>query len=131
METGFNIVEVPGSKSRKVAGQKQQWYRTAILKKFEVFNNCFVIKNLGHDDFFYNQDLTRFSCRTGPELSITFFTDPKRQSVARLQKTARIGFSGWVSPLANVQFTTVPENRRRFEFNGYVRLPGSNTFKNK
>lgn len=34
METGFNIVEVPGSKSRKVAGKKQQWYRTAILKMF-------------------------------------------------------------------------------------------------
>jgi hypothetical protein len=133
METGFNIVEVPGSKSRKVAGQKQQWYRTAILKKFEYYNKLLLVKTLASGDFFYKQDLISSFCRTGPEHPIIFLTDAGRQSVAssKLQKTARIGFSGWGSPLANFQYNAVPENRRRFEPDGYVGLTGSNTLKNK
>lgn len=104
METGFNIVEVPGSKSRKVAGKKQQWYRTAILKKFRssyklpitsYFNynspfDCSFFKILYHPDL---------HIRYGSERKLIIHTVSKLKSVfnSELQKTVRNIFSGFTS----------------------------------
>jgi hypothetical protein len=44
METGFKNVEVPGPKCRKVAKIKQQGHRTAILKQYELPDNCLTVR---------------------------------------------------------------------------------------
>ena len=65
METGFNIVEVPGSKNRKVAEKKQPWYRTANWKMFIFFYNSIVISFLGYN-FFFNYNILQKLYPFGP-----------------------------------------------------------------
>ncbi len=100
METGFNFVEVPGSKSRKVAGKKQQWYRTAVLKIFLEYYNIL------HFSTFHNNVPVNFDVwdpklfpasllQTGKVNNLIFLTDLKRNlySVLNFKKQLVFSFS--------------------------------------
>ncbi|MCF0058005.1 hypothetical protein [Dyadobacter sp. CY356] len=114
METGFNIVEVPGSQSRKVAGEKQQWYRTAILKMFNRFVNLLffrafrknIILNYGILDSKLISDIL---IQQGIRNNLFFPTDSKSMSVfsLKLQKTIRFFFIGDTGLLVKSYFPTL------------------------
>jgi hypothetical protein len=114
METGFNIVEVPGSKSRKVAGKKQPWYRTAILKMFIFFYNNFRIIYFSYN-FFYNYSFPKkLYCpdlynqlNLNRNLSIRTVSNTEPVFNSELQKTVRNIFSGFTSVLVQSDCTSV------------------------
>lgn len=101
METGFNIVEVPGSKGRKVAGKKQQWYRTAILKMFLQYYNllqfsAFLKKITVNSNTLDSKLFPNLFISSGLGNILIFTTDSKMRSVFsfKLQKTVRFFFFG-------------------------------------
>lgn len=92
METGFNIVEVPGSQSRKVAGKKQHWYRTAILKNSASLQNTRRINLLNPyspADYYFLKILYGI----GQSDQYGLILKQKSFYSFKLQKTARIIFS--------------------------------------
>jgi hypothetical protein len=114
METGFNIVEVPGSKSRKVEGKKQPWYRTAILKMFIFFYNISDISYFSYN-FFSNYSFLKklyFPDLYNPldpngNLSIRVVSNTEPVFNSELQKTVRNIFSGFTSVLVQSDYTSV------------------------
>lgn len=122
METGSNIVEVPGSKSRKVAEKKQQWYRMAILKMFLKYYN------LLNTSSFQNNLTVKFNVLDSRLFPESFFqyvkaanlmstTDSISESVfsLKLQKTVRFSFFG-NTVLLNKSYFSSLYNVRKIDF---------------
>jgi hypothetical protein len=137
METGSNIVEVPGSKSRKVAGKKQQWYRTAILKKFGFSCNLPQISYFEYNLLFAYSFSTilnnsGFKNQYVSKRNLLFKTVSELKSVfnLKLQKTARIIFSGFNNVLIKSNFISIGFIEKVDLTNIYVPTgQGSNTLK--
>lgn len=114
METGFNIVEVSGSKSRKVAGKKQQWYRTAILKMFLQYYNllqfsAFLKKITVTSNTLDSKLFPNLFIPSGLGNILIFTTDSKMGSVFsfKLQKTVRFFFFGETLLLVKSYFSSL------------------------
>lgn len=136
METGFNIVEVPGSKSRKVAGKKQQWYRTAILKMFLEYGNIL------HFSALLKNNTTKFNIsetklfpglyvKLGIGTILISLTDSKMKSVFnfKLHKTVRFFLSGNFDLLIKSHFLRTYNVWETDLFNTEVWGRGSDKFK--
>ena len=137
METGFNFVEVPGARSRKVAGKKQQWYRTAILKIFIPSINVFYFS------YFRNYVIAKFNVlnlelisdiliRKVKKINLIVPTDLKFMSVCsfKLQKTIRFFFIGNTSLLVKSYFSVLFNLRKnRYFLFGSMPVPESDKFK--
>jgi hypothetical protein len=127
METGFNIVEVPGSKSRKVAEKKQPWYRTAILKMFIFFYNISGSRYFS-DSFFFNYSFLKklyysdLYNQLDLNWNLIILTVSKIASVfnSELQKTVRNIFSGFTFILVKSNFTFVGFTESRYFSAMYV-----------
>ncbi|GLU55704.1 hypothetical protein [Dyadobacter frigoris] len=139
METGFNIVEVPGSKSRKVAGKKQQWYRTAILKRVSQYYNILHFsafqKNVPVNYNVWGLKLFPYLLvQSGTGNNLIFFTDSEVKSVfsLKLQKTARFFFFGYTILLVKSYFSSF-YNEKKMDFAAIVVVSGGkgDKFKNK
>lgn len=135
METGFKIVEVPGSKSRKVAEKKQQWYRTAILKKFKLLCNLPDIRYFNNNslsDFNFSKILYHpdLPVQYGSDRNLIIRTISKLKSVfkSELQKTARIIFSGFTYVLVKSNCISIDFTEKTDFAAAYVMTgQGSNT----
>ena len=114
METGSNIVEVPGSKSRKVAGKKQQWYRTAISEMFSSYCNLLYISAFvqnvdGNQNVLVSKLFPYSFHQSNTEGNLFFSTDSETKSVfsLKLQKTIRLLFSGDTVVLVKSYFSSI------------------------
>ncbi|MEO6685836.1 MAG: hypothetical protein ABIN24_07720 [Dyadobacter sp.] len=114
METGFNIVEVPGSKSRKVARTKQQWYRTAILKMFlpdinPLYFSSFPKKVTVSYNVLDSNLFTYSVVQAGTGNNLIFSTDFKTESgfSIKLQKIIRFLFRSNVVLLVKSYFSSL------------------------
>ncbi|MCF2444781.1 hypothetical protein L0657_12505 [Dyadobacter sp. CY345] len=90
MKKGFKIVELPGLKSRKVAGIKQQGHRTANLKRYETPDKNLTVR------FFCNISSAFFTLRNSfhsseyileksPENMFDVSSDPETRSSFKLK----------------------------------------------
>lgn len=138
METGFNIVEVPGSESRKVAGEKQQWYRTAISEMFFKYYNLLLFST------FHKNVTAKFDVLDSKRISNRFIQPNKGYNLIsptdfifksvfsfKLQKTVRLFFSGNLALLVKSYFSII-NDLWKTDFYSFV-IPGmeSDKFKNR